>query len=244
MQGESRRRSGTRPAASTRPLHRPRPCAPKPSWVGGVHTPYPAAPRPSDDRAGARASPGAVGSRKQVLPTLLKKLDSSLGIWWYLQGERKPLLPLCQIPSIYGVSTHCVSQVSLLGGVACCGRMTQPGRRGPRIACPQPRHAHCTGNLSYFSLLPFSPRFKYNSLPKHEPFLNASVKHHGLPLEITTQSRESSGGEGTRLTPPQRWVPCPCSEEVTKKDISMKAQLCLFNMENVFSKRGQLNFLS
>lgn len=28
------------------------------------------------------------------------------------------------------------------------------------------------------------------------------------------------------------------------KDTSMKAQLCLFNMEKLFSKRGQLNFLS
>jgi len=28
------------------------------------------------------------------------------------------------------------------------------------------------------------------------------------------------------------------------KDTSMKAQLCLFNMEKLFSKRGQLHFLS
>lgn len=46
--------------------------------------------------------------------------------------------PPCQIPSIYGVFTCCASQVSLLPLVACCGRMTQPGRRGPKISCPQP----------------------------------------------------------------------------------------------------------
>ena len=114
---------------------------------------------------------------------------------------------------LWSIYMLCISGFSSHSGCSLWQDDAAPASGGRGYPAHRPRHANYRQVISatsiYYGFLPDLSRIAYQ---KNEPFLNVSIKHRGPPLETTTQSRDSSGGEGTRLSPPQRWVPHPCSE--------------------------------